>query len=417
VSETLVNVREPTIMLRRLAPPAPQFLNCESEGISMRKASSLLVLSTVSVSLIVCCAIVGFAQSRNREKFVISAKAGGINAITGQASVHSRGESDWQQLVITDDLDAGDHVRTAFDGRVEILLNPGSYLRLGGDSEVELSNNTLENLEVRLLRGTAIVEATGADDLDLNINISTPHTKLAIVRQGLYRLNVVPENATELIVRKGRVILSDSPHTKVKGGNKVIFNATNVSVAKLTKAEKKASESEEVDIWSKERGKMLAKANDRIDGRRLNSAFATWDPFSRDPFASRNGIWFYNANARCYTFLPFFYGWGSPYGSYNTTLYYPPAYRPRGSSNGYVPNSGSSGSGQTHPSGGSTSGGSTSGGGTYPSGGGGGGYTPRPSEGPRPRMEPPSGGFGGGRDRSPDRTPRKETVNPMRPDQ
>jgi uncharacterized membrane protein YgcG len=385
----------------------------------MRKASSLLVSFTVSVSLIVCCAIVGFAQSRNREKFVISAKAGGINAITGQASVHSRGETDWQQLVITDDLDAGDHVRTASDGRVEILLNPGSYLRLGGDSEVELSNNTLENLEVRLLRGTAIVEATGVDDLDLNINISTPHTKLAIVRQGLYRLNVVPENATELIVRKGRVILSDS-HTKVKGGNKVIFNATNVSVAKLTKEEKKASESQEVDIWSKERGKMLAKANSRISSRGLTSAFAgLWDPFSRDPFSGRNGIWYYNTNSRCYTFLPFYYGWSSPYGSYGTSVYYPPAYYPRGNGYTHPPASGTGSGGQSSPTGGSTSGSSTAGGGrTYPSGGGGGGYTPRPAEGPRPRMEPSSGGgFGGGRERPVDRTPRKETVNPMRPDQ
>ena len=377
----------------------------------MRKASSLLVLFTVSVSLIVCCAIVGSAQSRNREKFVISAKAGGINAITGQASVHSRGETDWQQLVITDDLDAGDRVRTAFDGRVEILLNPGSYLRLGGDSEVELSNNSLENLEVRLLRGTAIVEATGAEDLDLNINISTPHTKLAIVRQGLYRLNVVPENATELIVRKGRVILSDS-HTKVKGGNKVVFNATNVSVAKLTKEEKKASESEEVDIWSKERGKMLAKANSRIDNRSLNSAFAVFgglDGFSRDPFSGRNGIWFYNTNSRCYTFLPFYYGWNSPYGSYGTSIYYPPAYYPRGNGYTHTPASGGS-TGQTYPSSGSTSGG----GHAYPSsGGGGGGSRPSAPSQPSPRIEPSSGGFGGSRERM----PRKETVNPMRPDQ
>ena len=129
----------------------------------MRKTSSLLVSFTIFLTLIVCCAIAGFAQ--NREKFVISAKAGGINAITGQASVHARGESDWQQLSITDDLDAGDRVRTANDGRVEILLNPGSYLRVGGNSEVELSDNTLSNLEVRLLRGTAIVEATGVDGL------------------------------------------------------------------------------------------------------------------------------------------------------------------------------------------------------------------------------------------------------------
>jgi hypothetical protein len=383
----------------------------------MRKTSSLLLLSTLSVFCILCCAIVGFAQ--NREKFVISAKAGGINAITGQASVHSRGNSDWQVLSITDDLDAGDRVRTANDGRVEILLNPGSYLRLGGDSEVELSDNTLENLEVRLLRGTAIVEATGADDLDLNINISTPHTKLAIVRHGLYRLNVVPENATELIVRKGRVILSDSPHTKVKGGNKVVFNATNVSVAKLTKEEKKVNE--DVDLWSKDRGKMLAKANNRINDRMLDSAFASfrdWDPYSR---RLGFGVWFYNTQAHCYTFLPFYnsFGFGSPYGStYTTSLYYPPAYYPyrypTANTNGNPPQTGSNG-GHTYPSG--TAG---TGGHTYPSGGsGGGGTSPRPE--PRQPATPPSGGFGGGRERIPDQEtgrpmPRKN-LEPSRPDQ
>lgn len=285
---------------------------------------------------------------------MISAKAGGINAITGLASVHARGESEWQQLSITDDLDAGDRVRTDYDGRIEILLNPGTYLRVGGNSEVELSDNTLANLEVRLLRGTAIVEATGADGIELNIGISTPHTKLAIVRQGLYRLNVVPEDATELIVRKGRVILSDS-HTKVKGGNKVVFSATNVSVAKLTKEEKKVKE--EVDVWSKQRAELLAKANRRISDRMLNSAFASYASFAsyRDPFGrSRLGLWFYNSLAGCYTFLPFYYGLGSPYGSsYSTSIY--GGY----SSTGYgwhnYPRPGGTGSGSGQPSGGNTS--------------------------------------------------------------
>jgi hypothetical protein len=296
---------------------------------------------------------------------VISAKAGGINAITGQADVHAKGESDWQQLSITDDLEAGDRVRTANDGRVEILLNPGSYLRVGGDSEVELSNNTLDNLELRLLRGTAIVEATGADGLELNINISTPHTKLAIVRQGLYRLNVVPNDATELIVRKGRVILSDS-HTKVKGGNKVVFSATNVTVAKLTNEEKKVQEP--VDNWSKERAETLAKANQKINDRMLTSAFSSfrdWDPFSRS-----SGLWFYNRDARCYTFLPFYYGWGSPYGnSYSTSVYSPyfgtystggrQNWPQSGNGNGSTGATGSYGNGGTTSSGGSSSGGYT----------------------------------------------------------
>lgn len=367
----------------------------------MRKAFRLPALFTLSVAFILGCSIVNFAQ--NREKFMISAKAGGVNAITGQADVHPKGESDWQQLSITDDLDAGDRVRTANDGRVEILLNPGSYLRVGGDSEFELSNNTLDNLELRLLRGTAIVEATGADGLELNINISTPHTKLAIVRQGLYRLNVVPNDATELIVRKGRVILSDS-HTKVKGGNKVVFSATNVIVAKLTKEEKKVQE--DVDNWSKERAETLAKANRRINDRMLTSAFASfreWDPFSRS-----YGLWFYNSRVGCYTFLPFYYGWGSPYGnSYSTSVYSPYfASYPRGN----WPQSGNgNGSNGTNGSGGTTSSGGTSSGGGYPT---------------RPVNPPanPSGSFGNGMGRrermiDPDtgaRMPRKN-IEPSRP--
>lgn len=363
----------------------------------MRRALGLPALSLLSIAFMLCSSIASLAQ--NREKFVISAKAGGINAITGDASVHPRGESDWQQLSITDDLEAGDRVRTAYDGRVEILLNPGSYLRVGGNSEVELSNNTLANLEVRLLRGTAIVEATGADGLELNINISTPHTKLAIVRQGLYRLNVVPEDATELIVRKGRVILSDS-HTKVKGGNKVVFSATTVSVAKLTKEEKKRQE--EIDTWSKERAETLAKANRRITDRMMNSAFALYS--DNDPFShGRLGLWFFNRTAGCYTFLPFFSRFGSPYGnSYSTTIYggYGPRWYPsrRNDGSNNWP-SGSTGSGQS---------------GTY--GGDGGSASPR-SAPPARTIESPSRPSMPPRMIDPDtgnRMPRKN-IEPMRP--
>ena len=151
---------------------------------------------------------------------MISAKAGGVNAVTGGTGVHSKGSSVWEQLTIRDNLEGGDVVKTGLDGRVEILLNPGSYMRVGENSEFELTDNSLDKLEVRLLKGTAIVEATGAEDTELQINITTPHAKMAIVQRGLYRVNVVPGDLTELIVRKGRVLLAD-PETKIKGGKKL----------------------------------------------------------------------------------------------------------------------------------------------------------------------------------------------------
>ena len=331
----------------------------------------------LSLIVVLACSLVSVGQS-TRDKFVISAKAGGINAITGGASVSARGERNWQQLMITDDLNSGDRVRTDSDGRVEILLNPGAYLRLGGNSEVELTDNSLASLELRLLRGTAIVEAAGTDSVELNIGISTPHTRLAIVRQGLYRLNVIPDDATELIVRKGSVILSDT-HTKVKGGNKVIFNATNFSVAKLTNEDKKK---DQVEDWSKDRAKTLAQANRRITNSIVNTAFASYrDPWF--PYDSRAlGVWFFNPRLGCFTFLPFQLGFGSPYGSsYLNALYYwgNPYYGTRPAT---VVSSG----GQSYP---------TSG---YQGSNNGGGSTTNNNGGSRPPTPPPtnSGGFGNG---------------------
>jgi FecR-like protein len=282
----------------------------------MRKAHHLMFSITCAVVVIISLAGTGYSQTRDR--FIISARAGGINAVTGRASMHSRGVSEWQQLTIREDLESGDVVKTGADGRVEMLLNPGSYLRVGENSEFELANNSLDNLEVRLLRGTAIVEATGTDDMELLINITTPDAKLAIVRRGLYRVNVVPGDSTELIVRKGRVMLEGDSHTKIKGGNKVVFSSGSVSIAKLQKAEKKNADT--IESWSKERADMVAKANAKMRRREISSLMlAVRDPF----FTPRSsGFWVFNRAFGCYTFLPFFYGWGSPYGSSYSSAFY-----------------------------------------------------------------------------------------------
>ena len=278
----------------------------------MRKALPTLVPAFLVAALVVALPLISYSQ--NREKFVISAKAGGVNAVTGRASMRPHGNTEWQQLTIKEDLEVGDRVKTGLDGRVEMRLNPGSDMRVGENSEFELADNTLENLEVRLLRGTAIVEVTGADDEELFIGITTPHTRMSIIRRGLYRVSVVPGDNTELIVRKGRVMLEGS-HTKVKGGNKVVFSASSFSVAKLGNADKKNWDA--LERWSKDRAETLAKANSRISERTL-AAFAS--SFRNDWLYSAQwsshslGFWLFNPSLGCYTLFPFGYGWESPYG-------------------------------------------------------------------------------------------------------
>jgi hypothetical protein len=284
----------------------------------MRKAVFALVPALILTALVLALPPTG--ETQNREKFVISAKAGGVNAVTGRAAMRSHGNTEWQQLTIKEDLEAGDVVKTGNDGRVEMLLNPGSYLRLGENSEFELADNSLDNLEVHLSRGTAILEVTGADDEDLLIGITTPHTRMSIVRRGLYRVSVVPGDNTELIVRKGRVMLEGS-HTKVKGGNKVVFSSTSFSVAKLGNTDKKDRDA--LEGWSKDRAETLAKANSRMTHREVYTMLARVnDDFGFGPFGGRSGLWIYDSMVGCYTFLPFRYGWGSPYGGSYLSFYY-----------------------------------------------------------------------------------------------
>jgi hypothetical protein len=281
----------------------------------MRSIFSSFTLSLVAVALVLSAVLV--ASGQNREKFVISAKAGGVNSISGHTEVRSAASADWQLLNVTDDLRAGDDVRTDRDGLVEMLLNPGAYFRVAENSEFQLTNNSLEALEIKLMRGTAIIEATGSDDTELAINITTPHARMVIVRRGLYRVNVLPGSATELIVRKGRVLLADT-HTRIKSGNKVVFNSTSFSVAKLDSADKKK---DSFEGWSKERAGTLAEANQRISARSLNG-FLSQNSWSDQFSAGANGVWFYNARYGCFTFLPFLFGWGSPYGSYYPSTFY-----------------------------------------------------------------------------------------------
>jgi FecR-like protein len=315
----------------------------------MRRARHAFIPSLFIVALLAYLPVIGSAQSRDR--FVISARAGGVNAVTGRATMRAVGDSEWQQLTITEDIKSGDVVRTGTDGRVEMLLNPGSYLRIGENSEFQLADNSLENLEVRLIRGTAVVEATGTDNSELLINITTPHTKLAIVRRGLYRLNVVPGDATELIVRKGRVML-DHSHTKVKGGSKVVFSGGSFLIAKLENADKKNLDN--LEVWSKERAETVARANRRIRGRDMSLLMASLNPdWERHFSRAFTGIWLFHPGFGCYTFVPLFMGWGSPYGSSYSRSFYGDYYNCCGrsgygyagtgySSNGWPATSGSS---------------------------------------------------------------------------
>ncbi|HEX8286227.1 MAG TPA: FecR domain-containing protein [Pyrinomonadaceae bacterium] len=328
-----------------------------------------------------------------RDSRVISARAGRVNFVSGDVRLRRAASLEWRALAAEDELKGGDTVTVGATGRVEILLNPGSYFRAGAGAEFTLAQAELDDLRVELARGSAVVEAMGYGDDDLAITVATPGATVRILRSGVYRVNALADGAAEVAVFEGRALLGA---TLVRGGRVARAGASGVELSKLDKKDR-----DELDLWSRERGRELAKANEKLQRRTLRTVFAR-NSFDNLFGGYSRGFWFYNDQTRCYTFVPFGYGWRSPYGYWYDTgvVIYPGA----GGGWGWPGSPGNGGTG--------SGGGSNPPGGTFPGGGGGnsgggGGTTPfRPSGGDvvvdrtptAPRAEP----------RSSDRQPRRD---------
>src|SRR5437879_4233737 len=99
-------------------------------------------------------------------QFLVSTKAGLVNYVQGSATVKPAST-----------IPVGTPVSTAAGGAVEILLNPGSYLRVGENSTVVLDKAELSDIAVTIVKGSAVIEAAGVDK-DLPIRVTSGDLKV-----------------------------------------------------------------------------------------------------------------------------------------------------------------------------------------------------------------------------------------------
>lgn len=256
-------------------------------------------------------------------KYVISAKAGGVNFVQGSVTV---GRSDGTRgvLVKGEDLEIGDEVSTGPDGKAEILLNPGSFVRLGGNSTFRFKTTSLEDLKLELDSGSAILEVFATKEFQ--VRVATPKAKYILIETGVYRVDVSGDRNAGLKVWKGRARLESSEDT-IKSGRAV--TSDSVAIAKFDRDEK-----DSLDEWSKSRGKDLAKMSSSFERASLRTSLMRsflgrgWNMYNSF------GLWVFDPIYGGSCFLPFGYGWNSPYGFgygsyigwYNLppVIYYPP---------------------------------------------------------------------------------------------
>lgn len=258
----------------------------------------------IALFLLVVLTIANTALAQDRKplerdeqnQYVVSARAGLVNMVDGAATILSfRPFAMPEMLISGDELETGDMVSTGPNARAEIFLNPGCYLRLGERSEfVFLFDGLSNHNRIRLLRGSAIIEASA---IDAFMVIEAAQGEFGIARTGLYRFNVAAHGKADVVVRKGRVFIGN---TEIKEGKRATADGGAPVIASFNK-----NEADELDDWSKERARTLIATNKKLSNRGMKGNLAMG-------FVSNT--WIYDPLCRCYTFLPYTGGFESPYG-------------------------------------------------------------------------------------------------------
>ena len=160
----------------------------------------------ISIGLIGIAAVLSLATLSIPATAAIPPRPGVVNYVEGNANIDGR-RITFKDVGSTA-LDANQFLTTA-QGKAEILLTPGVFLRLNDNSQVRMVSTGLTNTSVELLRGEALVEA---DTLfkDNHIAILERGSTTTLAKNGLYSFNA---DLARVAVYEGQATVQQDDHT------------------------------------------------------------------------------------------------------------------------------------------------------------------------------------------------------------
>src|SRR5213594_2746102 len=167
--------------------------------------------------------------------FIVSTRAGLVNYVQGSATVKA-----------ATSIPAGQPVGTGPGGAVEILLNPGSYWRMGENSQVILDNVDLSAIALRIMQGSAVIEANEIDK-GSPIKVGIGNLKVEIVKDGIY------------LFADGKVVVVDG---KIRDASNGLVYGKGYQISNSPyRAQKVKTFTTGLELWSQKRDAEISSAN------------------------------------------------------------------------------------------------------------------------------------------------------------
>jgi hypothetical protein len=176
---------------------------------------------------------------------------GTINYVEGQVSVDGRNvtTADAGKVVV----EPGEVLQTN-DGKAEMLLTPGVFLRLDSNSAVKMISPSLIKTTVQLDRGKAMLEADQVEK-ENHLDVVDHGANTLIEKHGVYEFNA---NNPMVAVYDGKAQVREDDHTKDVGKGKEVALASN---PKLKEQSFDRKQEDDLYAWSKLRSEYTSEAN------------------------------------------------------------------------------------------------------------------------------------------------------------
>jgi hypothetical protein len=237
-------------------------------------------------------AFVGASSLALSAQTVRTALPGTVNYVEGQVSIDGNPLNTKQNG--NTQLEANQILSTG-NGKAEILLSPGVFVRTGSNSEVRMVSPTLVDPTIEVVKGEVMVEADQKPK-DAKVDVLEHGSTTSILKEGLYRFN---SDQAKIEVVDGKVQVSENGTSKEFGkGKEVVINGEPLKTAGFD-----SKTEDDLYRWSSVRSDYLAEANAGTAQNIYMGYGSFWG----------NG-WYWNPYFAAWSWLPgdgFFY---SPFG-------------------------------------------------------------------------------------------------------
>ena len=253
------------------------------------------------------------------QSYTASAKPGVINYLEGSATLNGQPLILNKQQQAPAYLNANETLSTS-NGKAEILLTPGVFLRIGDNSAVRMISPGLTDTRVALERGEAMLEV---DQIlkDNHIALLDDGATVAVEQTGLYRLTADPQPVAAVI--NGKLLVRQDDHKlQLKKGHQTALN----SVLKSEKFDRKQEDA--LYAWSNVRSEYDAQATYQAAKKvYVNNYYG--GPWGLG-FGWSPG-WYWDAGFNTWAWLPYDGAFFNPFG----WGFYAPSYVPYVAVRGY----------------------------------------------------------------------------------